>query len=439
MQRTSPFRYIGIVFLGLSISLIYSLLSSTLLYFSAGKSAAQLFLTAYNTSVNTPISLGLIIGTALVVFHSQAVFPATIEAAFSYSQLAKTDYCLYKQRFLSGKRSVLCVAEFFMVSLIIFSDGQFPLQGLAEFLVIIPACLQYALLVYASRKIFYAGMMLHSLLDVVVDRDLFKEHELDDAKVWTHMTSALAIVSIFIHIIGYNEGTFLLSSLVGESVKPFLMLPPLLAATMLVILIFHARFVLGKLYDRSIAIEENKSGSVSRRALGGELFPGAQEGSIRTAPRRFRIAFSFAGEQRDYVAQVATMLAARFGEAAILYDKFHEAEFARRDLAFYLPDLYQKESDLVIMVLCQDYKVKEWCGLEWDAIFDLLKRRKNEDVMLCRFGQALVRGLYSTAGFLELDGITVHQTTTRILERLALNEGKPKGYYLSGSSVEAQA
>ena len=48
--------------------------------------------------------------------------------------------------------------------------------------------------------------------------------------------------------------------------------------------------------------------------------------------KRFRIAFSFAGERRDFVAQVAAILARRFGEDAILYDKYQEAEFARHDL-----------------------------------------------------------------------------------------------------------
>ena len=48
--------------------------------------------------------------------------------------------------------------------------------------------------------------------------------------------------------------------------------------------------------------------------------------------KRFRIAFSFAGEKRDYVAEVARILAEHFGENEILYDKFHEAEFAVYDL-----------------------------------------------------------------------------------------------------------
>jgi hypothetical protein len=33
-------------------------------------------------------------------------------------------------------------------------------------------------------------------------------------------------------------------------------------------------------------------------------------------PRRFRIALSFAGEKRDFVAKVAAILAACFGEEA---------------------------------------------------------------------------------------------------------------------------
>ncbi len=102
-------------------------------------------------------------------------------------------------------------------------------------------------------------------------------------------------------------------------------------------------------------------------------------------PKRFRIAFSFAGEKREFVEKVARILAARFGEDKILYDKFHEAEFARRDLAIYLPELYHKESDLVVVVACADYENKEWCGLESTAIHALLKNRKDSEVMLTHF------------------------------------------------------
>jgi nucleoside phosphorylase/predicted acylesterase/phospholipase RssA len=160
---------------------------------------------------------------------------------------------------------------------------------------------------------------------------------------------------------------------------------------------------------------------------------------MNATAKRFRVAFSFAGEKRDFVAQVAALLAARFTEAAILYDKYHEAEFARRDLGFYLPDLYHDQSDLVVVVVCRDYQQKEWCGLEWDAIFDLLKKRKNSEVMLCRFDHAMVQGLFSTAGFVELDDKTPEEAATRVLERLALNEGKPRDFYHSDVTPVSEA
>ncbi len=149
--------------------------------------------------------------------------------------------------------------------------------------------------------------------------------------------------------------------------------------------------------------------------------------------KRFRVAFSFAGEKRPFVAELAAILAARFGEAAILYDKYHQAEFARRRLGIYLPKLYHEQSDLIVVVVCPDYDKKEWPGLEWDAIYDLLKKRRDDEVMLLRFALAEVEGVYSSAGFLDLDDQTPEFAATCILERLALNEGKPKDHYLSSA------
>jgi hypothetical protein len=123
-------------------------------------------------------------------------------------------------------------------------------------------------------------------------------------------------------------------------------------------------------------------------------------------PKRFRIAFSYAGEKRDFVGQVAAILARRFGEAAILYDKFHQGEFSRGDLAFYLPDLYEKEAELVVAVFCPDYEDKEWCGLEWNAIFGLLKKRQASEVMLARFNRVEGKGLRGLAGYTDLDELT---------------------------------
>ncbi len=144
------------------------------------------------------------------------------------------------------------------------------------------------------------------------------------------------------------------------------------------------------------------------------------------ATKRFRIAFSFAGEKRTFVAKVAAILAKRFGKEHILYDKYFEAEFASADLGMDLPELYHDESELVVVVLCKDYEKKEWPGLEWRAIHALIKERKSSDVMLCRFDLAKIKGLFSTAGFIELDHKTPAQAAALIVERYELLQPKPK-------------
>ena len=98
--------------------------------------------------------------------------------------------------------------------------------------------------------------------------------------------------------------------------------------------------------------------------------------------KRFRIAFSFAGEKRDFVSRVAGILAKQFGEDKILYDKFHEAEFARYDLGIYLPKLYHEQSDLVVAVLCPNYDQKIWTGWEWMAIYAQLTKKEGTNIML---------------------------------------------------------
>ena len=149
-----------------------------------------------------------------------------------------------------------------------------------------------------------------------------------------------------------------------------------------------------------------------------------------TSGKRFRVAFSFAGEKRGFVSKVAAILAGRFDEDHILYDKYHEPEFARRDLGIYLPKLYNEEADLIVIVVCADYAKKDWPGLEWIAIHDLLKKRRDSEVMLCRFDRADIEGLFSSAGFVELDRKTPEKAAEMILERLAINEGKPKHHYV---------
>lgn len=254
LPRRSPLSLMFMLFFGLAISLAYVLLGSALLFYFGGESEAQPFFVAYTTSFKTIISLGLILGTALIAFRSQNAIPQTIETAFSETQLAGTQYFVYKRRFFSLRRSITFSLEFGVIAFVIFSYCQFPLSRLGQALMLIAVCAEYALGMYVVRKLVYAGMLLHSLLPIEITRDLFRRRELDGIVPYLYVTSTLTVIFVCVHVIGYYGGPFLYGSVLGQSIKPFLILPALMAIVVLLSSNFYPRAVLQRLYAASIDV-----------------------------------------------------------------------------------------------------------------------------------------------------------------------------------------
>jgi hypothetical protein len=256
MSQISPFRLMILLFYGLGVSLAYGLSGLALVSHLDGQVEAQRFFVAYATSFKTIISLGLILGTWLIIFHTQDVISETIEAAFTPEELDATHYFLNKQKFYSRKRSISFSAEFIVVAFIVFNYCcQFALSSWGRNLMIIAMCAQYALGVYVGRKLRYAGMMLHSLLTAKVNRNLFRNRELDAINVYVHVASTLTLIFGYIHVRGYFDGQFQYGSILGESAKVFLLIPVIIATPVLLIFNFYPRAVLRKLYGKSIDVE----------------------------------------------------------------------------------------------------------------------------------------------------------------------------------------
>jgi len=170
--------------------------------------------------------------------------------------------------------------------------------------------------------------------------------------------------------------------------------------------------------------------SSNERALVHKQEPGRVRGSpdvpSSTVARemRFRVALSFPGERREFVQQVADCLAGRLGRSQILYDGYNEAEFARPNLDTHLQRLYHDESELIAVFLCADYEHKEWCGLEWRAIRDLIKRRRADSVMPLRFDNTEIPGLFSTDGYAWIGNRPADEIAKLILQRLESAESE---------------
>ena len=165
---------------------------------------------------------------------------------------------------------------------------------------------------------------------------------------------------------------------------------------------------------------------IDTKASNRPVLPGLPDSVLPSSPsketglrRRFAVAFSFPGEHRDRVGPVAKLLADVFGEPRVFYDRFHEVELSRPNLDLVLQRFYSEESDLVVVFVCGEYIEKEWCGIEWRAIREILKSRAraDSDVMFLRLDAKPLPGLLSLDGYLDISNRKARQVADIILRR----------------------
>jgi len=140
--------------------------------------------------------------------------------------------------------------------------------------------------------------------------------------------------------------------------------------------------------------------------------------------RRFTVALSFPGEYREYVSKVADLLAEKLSKPKILYDKYHEAEFARPNLDVHLPNLYRTESELIAIFLCDEYKKKRWCKLEWRFIRQLISTAEEDRIMFLSFDEV---GAIPEIGILDGDGyVSIGKRSSADIADLILQRLSPQ-------------
>lgn len=142
----------------------------------------------------------------------------------------------------------------------------------------------------------------------------------------------------------------------------------------------------------------------------------ASGGPPPLSQRKFDVALSFPGEKRPFVASVAAAL--RDAGIEVFYDDFFEADLAQPNLDVLLQTIYHDNSRLIVVFVCADCENKEWCGLEWRAVRDLIKRRRTETIMLMRFDDIEMPGLFSIDGHVDLRKRTPHEASGLIQSRL---------------------
>lgn len=134
----------------------------------------------------------------------------------------------------------------------------------------------------------------------------------------------------------------------------------------------------------------------------------------------FKVALSFPGEKRLYVSNVAEILKEAMGDNKVFYDFDYQSQIARPDADTLLQNVYRNQSDLVVVFICSEYVEKDWCGLEWRAVRDIIKSKDGSRVMFVRFDDAEVDGLLSIDGYVDARKFSENKVAKFIMQRVQL-------------------
>ena len=134
----------------------------------------------------------------------------------------------------------------------------------------------------------------------------------------------------------------------------------------------------------------------------------------------FDVGLTFAGEQRDFVEEVARELSSR--GVSVFYDRFHEAEAWGKNLVDWFEEVYARRCRYVVMFVSADYARKEWPTHERRSAQTTALKSRQEYILPVRFDDTDIPGMPSTVGYLD----AASNAPSRIAELLAAKLTGPR-------------
>lgn len=122
---------------------------------------------------------------------------------------------------------------------------------------------------------------------------------------------------------------------------------------------------------------------------------------------KYSVCLSFAGEQRQYVKEVADWL--KTLRISCFYDEDELADLWGKELSEHLDDIYRNNSRFCVMFVSSEYVEKMWTIHERRSALARRLQSESEYVLPARFDNTDVPGLPPSVGFIDLTKTTPRQ------------------------------
>jgi hypothetical protein len=138
---------------------------------------------------------------------------------------------------------------------------------------------------------------------------------------------------------------------------------------------------------------------------------------------QYDIAFSFSGDDREYVEEVAKIL--KDNGVKVFYDMFEQIDLWGKDLGIHFDFVYRKAAKYCIPFVSETYKQKIWTNHEIKTAISRAINSNEEYILPARFDDTEIEGIRPTISYLDLRNFTPEQLANAILSKLGKEPSVP--------------
>ncbi len=113
----------------------------------------------------------------------------------------------------------------------------------------------------------------------------------------------------------------------------------------------------------------------------------------------YDIAFSFAGEDREIVKQIAEQL--KTLSISVFYDEYEKAKLWGKRLDHYFKSTYAESTKYVIPFISKHYPNKDWANFEFTIANAESKKRDSEFILPVRIDDTVMVGISDNVAYLD--------------------------------------
>jgi hypothetical protein len=137
---------------------------------------------------------------------------------------------------------------------------------------------------------------------------------------------------------------------------------------------------------------------------------------VESVTPMYDVVLSFAGENRDYVEQVAGFL--KDHNVRVFYDDFDRAALWGKNLIEHFDEIYQRRGRFCVMFISEHYASKMWTRHERRSALERALGQRSEYILPARFDDTTIPGLSGAVRYEDLQSTSPNELGHLILRKL---------------------